>query len=193
MELLVAASALATDSVEGHRSWPSEVMRLDLLKVVGSRPARLASPEGDSPERSASRSSAVQIWPWVSMRGVFGCLAMGRLCQNLRNYSLNRPAFPSWRKSRKATLEVRGQRRYGRRAIRQTPGKAQETQQQAGTRYACAGSTKSVPLQPGARPSGKACTVAAPTISATASFIFPPPRKWRRRQESTSLGRPDCS
>src|SRR6266550_4808935 len=78
MELLVAVSALATDSVEGQRSRPSAVMRLDLLKVVGSRPARLASPEGDSPERSASRSSAVQIWPWVSMRGVFGCLAMGR-------------------------------------------------------------------------------------------------------------------
>src|SRR3979490_3427212 len=78
MELLVAASALATDSVEGHRSWPSGVMRLDLLKVVGSRPERLASPEGDSPERSASRSSAVQIWPWVSMRGAFGCLAMGQ-------------------------------------------------------------------------------------------------------------------
>src|SRR6266571_4305808 len=69
MELLVAASALDTDSVEGHRSRPSAVMRLDLLKVVGSRPERLASPEGDNPARSASRSSAVQIWPWVSMRG----------------------------------------------------------------------------------------------------------------------------
>ncbi len=66
MELLVAASALATNSVEGQRSRPSGVMRLDLLKVVGSRPARLASPEADSPARSASRSSAVQIWSWVS-------------------------------------------------------------------------------------------------------------------------------
>src|SRR6202051_5161256 len=95
MELLVAASALATDSVEGQRSRPSGVIRLDLLKVVGSRPARLASPEGDSPERSASRSSAVQIWPWVSMRGVFGCLAMGRPCQKPRNYSLNKTGFPN--------------------------------------------------------------------------------------------------
>jgi hypothetical protein len=102
MELLVAASALATDSVEGQRSRPSGVMRLDLLKVVGSRPARLASPEGDRPERSASRSSAVQIWPWVSMRGVFGCLAMVD-CPKLRNQE---PA-PSRRKSRNATLEVR--------------------------------------------------------------------------------------
>src|SRR6478609_11246055 len=83
IEMLVAASALATDSVEGQRSRPSEVMRFDLLKVVGSSPARLASPEGDSPERSASRSSAVQIWPWVSMRGVFGCLAIGRVRQIL--------------------------------------------------------------------------------------------------------------
>jgi hypothetical protein len=109
MELLVAASALATDSVEGQRSRPPGVMRLDLLKVVGSRPARLASPEGDSPERSASRSSAVQIWPWVSVRGVFGCLAIGAtFAKNLRNYSLNKRAFPGWRKSRNATLEVRG-------------------------------------------------------------------------------------
>src|ERR1700756_766785 len=48
MELLVAASALATDSVEGHRSRPSAVTRLDLLKVVGSRPAALARAEADN-------------------------------------------------------------------------------------------------------------------------------------------------
>src|ERR1019366_6140357 len=78
MELLVAASALATDSVDGHRSRPSGGMRLDLLKVVGSSPERLASPEGDSPARSASRSSAVQIWSWVSIFEAFGCLAIGR-------------------------------------------------------------------------------------------------------------------
>ena len=41
----MAASDLATDSVEGQRSRPSAVMRLDLLKVVGSSPARLASAE----------------------------------------------------------------------------------------------------------------------------------------------------
>src|SRR6202011_2616301 len=86
MELLVAASALATDSVEGQRSRPSGVMRLDLLKVVGSRPARLASPEGDNPPRSASRSSAVQIWPWVSIRCAFGCLAMAQSRSKARNY-----------------------------------------------------------------------------------------------------------
>ena len=44
----VAASALATDSVEGQRARPSGVMRFDLLKVVGSRPDRLARPDGDS-------------------------------------------------------------------------------------------------------------------------------------------------
>src|ERR1700719_1080706 len=93
MEVLLAASDLATDSVDGQRSRPSGVMRLDLLKVVGSSPARLASPEGDSPERSASRSSAVQIWPWVSVRGAFGCLAMGRLRQKHRNYYLNQTDF----------------------------------------------------------------------------------------------------
>src|ERR1700757_3861628 len=53
IELLVAASALATDSVEGQRSRPSAVTRLDLLKVVGSRPAGRASPEGDNPARAA--------------------------------------------------------------------------------------------------------------------------------------------
>src|ERR1700704_2021373 len=66
----------ASDSVDGQRSRPSGVMRLDLLKVVGSSPERRASPEADNPARSASRSSAAQTWPWVSMRGVLGCLAM---------------------------------------------------------------------------------------------------------------------
>src|SRR5262249_20129064 len=50
----------------------------DLLKVVGSSPARRASPEGDSPARSASRSSAPHTWPWVSIFSAFGCLAMGK-------------------------------------------------------------------------------------------------------------------
>ena len=63
----VAASALATDSVEGQRGRPSGVMRFDLLKVVGSSPAFLASPEAVSLARAARRSSAVQIWAWVSM------------------------------------------------------------------------------------------------------------------------------
>src|SRR5258708_14115811 len=78
IELPLAASAFASDSVEGQRSRPSAVMRLDLLKVVGSRPERLASPAGDSPARSASRSHAVQIWAWVSLGGALGCFAMGR-------------------------------------------------------------------------------------------------------------------
>ena len=77
IEVPVAASALASDSVDGQRSRPSAVTRLDLLKVVGSSPARRASPEGDSPARSASRSSAAQTWPWVSIRGALGCLAIG--------------------------------------------------------------------------------------------------------------------
>jgi hypothetical protein len=43
------------------------------------------------------------------VRGVFGCLAIGAtFAKNLRNYSLNKRAFPGWRKSRNATLEVRG-------------------------------------------------------------------------------------
>ena len=66
-ELPVAASDLATDLVDGQRGRPSGVMRLDLLKVVGSSPAFLASPEGVSPECAAKRSSAFQIWLWVSM------------------------------------------------------------------------------------------------------------------------------
>ena len=63
----VAASDFATDSVEGQRGRPSGVTRLDLLKVVGSRPAFLARPDGERPARAASRSSAVQIWACVSM------------------------------------------------------------------------------------------------------------------------------
>src|SRR3954453_17202358 len=67
MVVLVAARHFATDSVDGQRWRWSGVRRLDLLKVVGSRPARLASPEGDVPARAASASMAPQIWLWVSM------------------------------------------------------------------------------------------------------------------------------
>src|SRR5947208_7823764 len=66
MLTLVAESALASDSVEGQRARPSGVMRFDLLKVVGSRPDRLARPDGDSLARAARRSRAVQIWLCVS-------------------------------------------------------------------------------------------------------------------------------
>ena len=57
----VASSTLATDSVEGQRGRPSGVMRFDLLKVVGSSPAFLASPDGVSLARAARRSMAFQI------------------------------------------------------------------------------------------------------------------------------------
>src|SRR5437899_12528885 len=67
MVVPVAASALASDSVEGQRARPSGVMRLERLKVVGSRPERLARPEAERPERAARRSRAVQICAWVSI------------------------------------------------------------------------------------------------------------------------------
>src|ERR1700733_11621168 len=63
----VAVSALAMDSVDGQRARPEAVMRLDLLKVVGSSPARRAKPEADSPARAARRSTADQTCAWVSM------------------------------------------------------------------------------------------------------------------------------
>src|SRR6185437_11997571 len=65
--VLVAASALATDSVDGQRGRPSGVMRLDLLKVVGSSPDFLARPDAVSLARAASRSIAVHICECVSM------------------------------------------------------------------------------------------------------------------------------
>src|SRR3981081_2511081 len=65
--VLVAARHFATDSVDGQRCRWSGVTRLDLLKVVGSRPARLARPEGEVPARAASASMASQICVWVSM------------------------------------------------------------------------------------------------------------------------------
>ena len=66
--VLVAAKALAMDSVEGQRARPCGVTRFDLLKVVGSRPARRASPEADSPARAARRSMADQTCAWVSIQ-----------------------------------------------------------------------------------------------------------------------------
>src|SRR5580692_7918948 len=82
IELAVAASALAIDSVEGQRWRPSAVTRFDLLKVVGSRPDFLASPDADNPARSANRSSAVQICSWVSTGCALGGLAMERWGQD---------------------------------------------------------------------------------------------------------------
>src|SRR5215831_6568048 len=69
----VAASALAIDSVDGQRARPSGVMRLERLKVVGSRPERLARPDAERPERAARRSRAVQICEWVNMEGHNPC------------------------------------------------------------------------------------------------------------------------
>src|SRR5580704_4951727 len=64
----VAVSALAIDSVEGQRARPCAVMRFDLLNVVGSSPARRASPEADRPARAARRSMADQTCAWVSIQ-----------------------------------------------------------------------------------------------------------------------------
>src|SRR3546814_9938110 len=55
-EAPVAFSTLASDSVLGQRCLPSLVMRLLLLKVVGSSPAWRASPEGERLYRAARRS-----------------------------------------------------------------------------------------------------------------------------------------
>src|SRR5262245_47159911 len=63
----VAAKTLATDSVDGQRARPSDVIRFDLLNVVGSRPERLARPDAESPARAATRSTAFQICACVSM------------------------------------------------------------------------------------------------------------------------------
>src|SRR5436305_922661 len=129
---LVAASALATDSVEGHRSRPSGVTRLDLLNVVGSRPARLASPEGDSPPRSASRSSAVQICAWVSILEAFGGLAIAQSGSKTRNYCLNKPTFAIRRKHSMPGLELRRCRRYGRKRSRNFSENPRPYKRQAG-------------------------------------------------------------
>src|ERR1700743_251080 len=65
----VADRTLARLSVEGQRSFPLAAPRLLLLKVVGSRPASLARPEGDMPCRAARASMARQIWVCVNMIG----------------------------------------------------------------------------------------------------------------------------
>ena len=63
----MAVRTLEMLSVLGQRSLPSRVVRLLLLKVVGSRPARRANPEADSPCSRANRSMARQISEWRSM------------------------------------------------------------------------------------------------------------------------------
>src|SRR3569833_262918 len=48
-------------SVEGERSRPSRLTRLDRLKAVASRPASFASPDGVKPWRDARESMASQM------------------------------------------------------------------------------------------------------------------------------------
>jgi hypothetical protein len=55
-------------SVDGQRGRPSAEARLDLLKVVGSSPARLASADVERSFFSASRSIADQMRAWDSSR-----------------------------------------------------------------------------------------------------------------------------
>ncbi len=92
-ELPVAASALETDSVEGQRSRPSAVTRLDLLKVVGSRPERLASPGG---RQAGALGQPVQRGPDLLMGQRFR--RFRPVCHDpassgLGNYCLNPAAF----------------------------------------------------------------------------------------------------
>ena len=56
----VARRILEIDSVEGHRSRPSGLVRFDLLKLVASRPALRASPDAVMPWRAANASIAAQ-------------------------------------------------------------------------------------------------------------------------------------
>src|SRR5262245_49190904 len=85
----VAASAFATDSVEGQRARPSQVMRFDLLNVVGSSPDFLARPDGESPARAARRSRAVQIWACVSVDIEAGTEYQKGILSDYGNYSLS--------------------------------------------------------------------------------------------------------
>src|SRR5439155_17078141 len=57
----VDSRILATLSVLGQRALPPGAVRLLLLNVVGSRPERRASPEGERPCFSARRSIARQM------------------------------------------------------------------------------------------------------------------------------------
>ena len=82
--------------MDGQRGRPSGVMRLDLLKVVGSSPDFLARPDAVSLARAASRSMAVQIWLCVNMvmaPRLLGTRGRGfRPIRSLsRNYSLELP------------------------------------------------------------------------------------------------------
>ena len=64
----VASSTLATLSVDGQRSRPSLLTRLDLLYAVASRPASRASAEAERPCRSATASMAFQMSLCETMR-----------------------------------------------------------------------------------------------------------------------------
>ncbi len=65
-EIPVASSTRVRLSVEGQRGRGGSPgpKRLDGLKLVASRPARRASPEGDVPSRCARASRAFQSLAW---------------------------------------------------------------------------------------------------------------------------------
>src|SRR5260370_29762936 len=114
--VLVAVSALATDSVEGQRSRPSGVMRLDLLNEVGSRPAALARPEGERPARAASRSRAVQSCACVSIDflAARGCGLPNRIYSPILEWVA---LCPTWL----AQPPIGGELRYGGAAWAPSP------------------------------------------------------------------------
>ncbi|MNL42624.1 hypothetical protein D3C87_1650890 [compost metagenome] len=63
----VASRILEMLSVEGQRSRPSLLTRLETLKAVASSPASLASAETDTPWRRASASMPSQMARCESM------------------------------------------------------------------------------------------------------------------------------
>src|SRR5215467_11531248 len=91
----VAASDFASDSVEGQRERPCGVVRLDRLKVVGSSPAFLARPDGESPARAARRSIAVQTCECVNIPAVLRMPVPG-CCLDYGPYIGTGTAFPGF-------------------------------------------------------------------------------------------------
>src|SRR3954454_24576201 len=127
IEEFAAASAFAIDSVEGQRSRPSEVTRLDLLKVVGSSPARLARPDGDKPARAASRCTPDLV---VSEHPLcFGLPDHGRSSPSqLRKTILESTGFP-------LSAQGRGERVFKRTGYRFAPGNASKQEFGAPLRF----------------------------------------------------------
>ena len=171
-------------------------MRFDLLNVVGSSPARRASPEADRPARAARRSMADHTCAWVSMGIPAGAASRGLgLRLDNRNLlpagsragaglALRKPRLCRRCISRRSWCVQTRHAPCTRRDGADIASRAGLEGAQVATIYKICGRHRGGPPHPPAR------FAAATADAATVSFISPRPRSSRRPRRNISPKHP---